>query len=74
MISNNRLKQINIKSRAHYYFDNSINVNDFNPKNIKVDKKLYKSIFIYSIGYETPNGVKPLHINFNKVNGYIKWE
>ena len=49
-----------------------ININDCNPTSIKVDKKLCKGILIYCIGYETSDGVKPLHIIFNKLNGYIE--
>ena len=26
--------------------------------------------FVFFVGYETLDGVKPLHINFNKINGY----
>ena len=35
-------------------------------------KKSHKDIFIYCIGYETFEVVKPLYIIFNKINGYIE--
>lgn len=35
-----------------------ININDLNPKNIKVDKKSGKDILLYNIKYETLDGVK----------------
>ena len=35
-------------------------------------KKWHKDIFIYCIGYETFEVVKPLYIIFNKINGYIE--
>ena len=28
---------------------------------------------VFFIGYETLEGVKPLHINFNKINGYCTY-
>ena len=38
MIGSNELKQIHIKNCTFYHFEDIININDFNPKNIKVDK------------------------------------
>ena len=49
-----------------------ININDCNLTSMKVDKKLCKGILIYCIGYETSDGLKPLYIIFNKLNGYIE--
>ena len=40
MAKNNELKEIDIKNCKSFYFDNNININDFNPKNINVDKKI----------------------------------
>ena len=37
MIRNNELKETDVKNCLHYSFDDMININDFNPKNIKVD-------------------------------------
>ena len=44
-----------------------INTNDFNPKYIKIDTKSFNNIFIYYVGYETSDGVTPLHIIFIKI-------
>ena len=52
----------------YYYFDDMININDFNPKSIKVDKQSHEDILVYHIRYETLNDVKPLCINFDKIN------
>ena len=49
-------------------------------KNIKVDKKSYKNILIYYIGYVTIKDLKhvtiysvnPLHLVFNKVTEYFE--
>ena len=49
-----------------------INVNDLNPKNIKLDTKPYTDILIYYVGYETTDFVRPLDISFNKINEYIE--
>ena len=38
----NNVKEINIKNRTYYFFDD-INLKDFDPNNIKKDKKLYKT-------------------------------
>ena len=40
--------------------------------NDKFDIRCSKDIFIYCIEYETFEVVKPLHIIFNKINGYIE--
>ena len=43
---------INI-NHAYYFFDDIINIKEFNPNNIKIDEKSYKNILIYYIGYVT---------------------
>ena len=45
-----RVKEINIKNHTHYFLDDIINIKKFEPNRIKVDKKSYKSIFIYYVG------------------------
>ena len=45
------IKDINIKNRTYYFFNDTINIKDFDPNNIRIDKKSYKNIFIYYIGY-----------------------
>ena len=34
-------------SNTYYFFDDFINIKNFDPNNIKVDKKSYKDILIY---------------------------
>ena len=36
------IKQINIKNRTYHFFDDMINIKDFNASLIKIDKKSYK--------------------------------
>ena len=47
------IKNISIKSRTYYFFDDTINIKDFDPNNIKIYEKSYKNILIYYIGYVT---------------------
>ena len=44
------IKQINIKNCKYYYFNDMINIKNFDPSPIKIDKKSYKNISIYHIG------------------------
>ena len=47
------IEEINIKSRTYYFFDDMINIKNFDPNLLKMDKNLYKNIDIYYIGYIT---------------------
>ena len=76
----NKDKDINIKNHAYYFLHDIINKKEFDPNNIKLDKKSYKNIFIYYIAYVTIkdskyvkiNSVNPLYIMFNGINGYFE--
>ena len=75
----NKIKDINIKNRTYYFFNYIINIKNFDPHNIKIDEKSYKSILIYYIGYVTIEdskyikiNVNPLYLIFDKVNGYFE--
>ena len=46
-------KDINIKNGIYYFFDDTIDIKDFYPNNIKIDEKSNKNIVIYYIGYVT---------------------
>ena len=72
MKKNDELIEIDIKNCKYHFFDDMININDFNPKNIKVDKKSFKDILIYYIEYETSDGVELLFASFNRINEYIE--
>ena len=45
------IKEINIKNQTYYFFDDTINIKDFDPNLLKIDKKWYENIDIYCIGY-----------------------
>ena len=44
------VKQININSRTYYFYNAIIDLKDFEPNLIKVDKKSDKNLDIYDIG------------------------
>ena len=48
------VKDINVQNRTYYFF-NIINIKDFDPNNIRIDKTSYKNILIYHMGYVTIN-------------------
>ena len=76
----NIVKDINIKDHVYYFFDDIIHIKDFDLNNIKIDEKSYKNILIYYIAcvtikdskYVKFNSVNPLHLMFNKMNGYFE--
>ena len=41
---------INIKNRTYYFFSDTISIKDFDPNNIRVNEKSYKTFLIYYIG------------------------
>ena len=47
------VKQINIKNRTYYFYNDMINLKNFEPNLLKIDRKSYKNIGIYNIGYIT---------------------
>ena len=47
------VKQINIKNRTYYFYNDMINIKNFDLILLKIDKKSYKDIGIYNIGYIT---------------------
>ena len=76
----NKIKDIDIKIRTYFFFDDIINVKSFDPSNVKLDEMSYKNILIYYIGYVMINdqknikinSVNPLYLIFNKVNRYLE--
>ena len=68
MVSNDELKEIDIKHRTCYYFDDIIKIVNFDFDNILLDEKPYENILVYDISYKTLIGAKPLRIRFEKVS------
>ena len=75
-----KVKDINVKNHIYYFFDDTINIKNFNLNNIKIDEKSYKNILIYYIGYVTVKYLKYVNINsvnylyliINKMKGYFE--
>ena len=74
-------QQNNIKNRTCYFYNDIIDLDNFEARLIKIDKKSYKDINIYNIGYVTKkkigdcmniNSVNPLYLGITHVNGYIE--
>ena len=74
-------KEINIKNRTYYFFNDMINIEDFDSILLKTDKKLYKNIGIYNIGhitikkiddYENIYSINPLYLIIGKVLGHTE--
>ena len=75
------IKQINIKNRTSYSYNDIIDLENFKSNLLKIDKKSYKDIGIYNIGYitikkiddcESIYSVNPLYLRVDHVNGYIE--
>ena len=76
-----KVKQIEIKNRIYYFYNDIINTEEFNSNLLKIVQKSYKDIDIYYIGYitikkigdcENIYTVNPLYQIIVKVDGYIE--
>ena len=47
------LKELSINNPTYYFYSDIINLKDFDSNLLKIDKKQYKDIDIYYIGYNT---------------------
>ena len=47
------VKELNIKNRTYYFFDDMIDIKNFHSNLLKIDKKSHEDINIYYIGYIT---------------------
>ena len=45
------VKQIDIKNRIYYFYNDIIDIKNVDAILLKIDKKSYKNIGIYNIGY-----------------------
>ena len=53
LIKMGQVKELNIKNQTYYFFDDMIDIKNFNSNLLKIDKKSHKDIDIYYIGYIT---------------------
>ena len=75
------IKQINVKNRTYYFFNDIISIKNFDSSLLKIDKNSNKNISIYYIGYiaikrisdfEIINSVNPLYLIIGETDGYIE--
>ena len=67
---NDELKEIDIKDRICYYFEDRIKFEDFDLDNILIDEKSWKIILVHNISYKTLIGARHLRIWFDKIDGF----
>ena len=71
-------KQTNIKNRTHYFYNDLIKLFYVDPNMLKLDKKTFKGINIYYIGYVTKkeeykiNSVNPLYLLIYKIDSFTE--
>ena len=75
------IKQLNIKNQTHYFFNDMININNFQSNLLTIDKKSRKDVDIYYIGYitikkfgdcENIRSLNPLYLIIHSATGYFK--
>ena len=75
------IKQIIIKNRTYWFYNDIIDIKNFESKLLKIDRKSYKNTGIYNFGYITINkiddceniqSVNPLYLCIDQVSGYIE--
>ena len=75
------IKQINIKNRNYYFYNDIIDLKDFDANLLKIDKKSYKNINIYYTGYirikkiddyESIYSVNRSYLRVGHASGYIE--
>ena len=74
------IKQIDIKNRIYYFYNDIIDLKSFKSKLLKIYKKSYKDIGVYNIRYitikkidcENIQSVNPLYLHITHASGYIK--
>ena len=76
-----KVKQIEIKNRTYYFYNDIINIEEFNSSLLKIDKKSYKDVDIYYIEYitikkigdcENIYGVNALYLITDRVDGHTE--
>ena len=68
---NDELKEIDIKNRMPYYFDEIIKIEDFN-LDVLIDEKSFEKNLVYNISYKTLIDAKTLSIRPEKIDGFIR--
>ena len=72
------IRQLNIENKTYYFYNDLINIKNFNSNNLKLDKKGVLDNDVYQIGYITKkpqwnvNSVNPLYLMINKIKGHFE--
>ena len=75
-----KVKQINIKNPTSYFYNDKINIKNFDAKLLKIYKKDYNEIDIYYMNYVTVknfancnniNSVNPLNLMIDEMIGHF---
>ena len=74
------IKEINVKNGTYYFYNHVIDIKTFDSNNLKLDKKTYKDLDIYNIGYKIKkighgydvDSVDPLYLRIDNASGYIE--
>ena len=61
-------KHLNIKNRKNYFYDGLINLEDFDPNLLELDRKSSMDINIYHVSYFT----NPLYLLIHELDGFIE--
>ena len=76
-----KVKQTEIKIQSYYFYNDIINIEEFDSNLLRIDKKSYKDIDIYYIGYitikkiddcENIYSVNPLYLIIGKLDRHIE--
>ena len=70
-------KETNIQNRTYYFYNDIIDLDDFDESKIKVDKKDFNGNDIYYLGYEykkkiTESNVNPLYLRIVYIKGQFE--
>ena len=77
-----KIRQVNIKNRTYYFYNDQINLKELDANILKIDQKNYKKIDVYYIGYITLkeiancnniNSVNPLYLMIDKEKSENKY-
>ena len=80
LLSNYKMttKQLNIKNRTYYFYNDLINILGFEANSLKLGKKSSVDLNIYYIGYvdKNPecgvNSVNQLYLKINRTDGFVE--
>ena len=71
-------KQLNLKNRTYYFYNDLVNIKNFDHNKLRLEKQFVFNNDVYSIGYITKNpeyninSVNPLYLMINKIKGQFE--